>query len=54
MRTEQHEAAADAVSPDRPELDDVTGYEDGDSHVICEKTNAKAWIRSDVTEAITR
>lgn len=30
------------------DLSDVTGHEDGDSYVVCEKSNPKAWIRSDV------
>jgi hypothetical protein len=44
-----------AVEPtrhDSPALDDVTAYEDGNAHVICDSQNPSAWIRSDFTVTI--
>lgn len=46
MRTEEELSSVDA-DPEVPELDDVTGYDDDDGHVICDRENPKAWIRSD-------
>lgn len=49
MRTDLHSETPDQVAPTRDAFDDVTTYEDGDSVVVCEKSDAAAWIRSDVT-----
>lgn len=54
MRPEQHEEIVEPSDPELPDLGDYTSYEDGDGYVICDKRNAKAWIRSDVTETIPR
>lgn len=32
---------------------DLVGYEDNGAHVICERSNPNAWIRSTVTVAVT-
>lgn len=37
-----------------PDLDEYASYEDGDRYVICDRSNANAWIRSDVTTPISR
>lgn len=37
-----------------PDLDEYASYEDGDRYVICDRSNAKAWIRSDVTTTLSR
>lgn len=34
------------------DLDDVASYEDGDSLVICDRKNAKAWIESDAATTL--
>lgn len=44
MKQTQRGPETDAEVPD---LDDVTSYEDGDHHVICDTENPNAWIRSD-------
>ncbi|AFK21150.1 MULTISPECIES: DUF7331 family protein [Haloferax] len=49
MRTESHEVIDELTESKGTDLDDFTGYEDGESYVVCDKTNANAWIRSDVT-----
>jgi hypothetical protein len=33
--------------PELPTLDRYAGYDDGDDHVVCDRTDARAWIRSD-------
>lgn len=48
MRTEEKREEVDA-EPEVPDLDGVTGYEDGDGHVICDRQNPNAWLRSDET-----
>ncbi|WP_435193996.1 DUF7331 family protein [Natronomonas sp. EA1] len=37
-----------------PDYHAVTGYRDGSTFVLCEKSNANAWIRSDVTASLER
>lgn len=37
-----------------PDLDEYASYEDGDQYVICDRANANAWIRSDVTTTLSR
>lgn len=34
------------TTPEVPDLEDVTSYEDGDATVICDRTNPNAWVRS--------
>ncbi|PYZ02578.1 hypothetical protein C8039_01835 [Halogeometricum sp. wsp3] len=41
--TESHEKIAEPTESKAPDLDDFTGYEDGESYVVCDKTNAY-WI----------
>lgn len=53
MHTEQPTARAEPREPQPDHLDDYAGYEDGDGYVVCEKTNAKAWIRSDETTTLS-
>ncbi|ADQ66220.1 hypothetical protein C499_09489 [Halogeometricum borinquense DSM 11551] len=50
--TESHEKIAESTESKAPDLDDFTGYEDGASYVVCDKTNANAWIRSDITHSL--
>lgn len=45
MRTEEERQAVDA-GPEVPDLDGVTGYDDGDAHVICDRENPNAWMRA--------
>jgi hypothetical protein len=47
--TEQQTEAVTRTDPEVPDLDGVTGYEDGDAHVVCDRENPNAWIRSDHT-----
>lgn len=54
MSRESLDETAEPTEPRVLELDDVTGYVDGERYVVCEKTNAKAWIRSDVTKSPSR
>ncbi|WP_433623650.1 DUF7331 family protein [Halomicrococcus sp. NG-SE-24] len=54
MYTESREEIAEPREPEVPNLDDFAGYEDGESYVVCDKTNAKAWVRSDVTKTPSR
>lgn len=49
MHTETHEATAEPAEPEPIDLDAFTSYEDGDALVICDRENANAWLRSDVT-----
>lgn len=49
MRTDRSESVQKQLAPDHRDLDDVTAYEDDGDVVICDTTNASAWIRSDVT-----
>jgi hypothetical protein len=51
MRTEQSETTAEPAERESTDLDEFTGYEDGESYVVCDRTNPKAWIRSDLTAA---
>ncbi|WP_204357308.1 DUF7331 family protein [Halogeometricum borinquense] len=51
--TESHEKIAEPTESKAPDLDDFTGYEDGESYVVCDKTNANAWIRSDITHSLS-
>jgi hypothetical protein len=53
MRTDAHTQTTDQAVPAREDLDDVTCYEDDGCLVVCEKANASAWIRSDVTTDVT-
>jgi len=32
--------------PEPPTLGRYAGYDDGDDHVVCDRTDARAWIRS--------
>jgi hypothetical protein len=40
------------AEPDRKDFDDYASYEDGDSLVVCDRTNANAWVKSDVTTSV--
>ncbi|RRJ32182.1 DUF7331 family protein [Halocatena pleomorpha] len=37
-----------------PDLDEYASYEDGDRYVICDRSNANAWIRSDSPTTLSR
>ena len=37
------------AGPDRKDFDDYASYEEGDSLVVCDRENANAWVKSDVT-----
>lgn len=52
MRTESTETAAEAATPEYNDLDEFVGYEDGERHVVCDKTNPKAWISAEETRTI--
>lgn len=43
---------AEYEDPPSDDLDDVASYEDGDSLVICDRKNAKAWIESDAATTL--
>lgn len=50
---EKHEAlAAVQPQPDVADLTDFVDYEDGGDLVICDRENARAWVRSDATVPI--
>jgi hypothetical protein len=53
MRTNTHSQARADAATSSDDLEDVTGYEDGDSYVVCEKSNPNAWIRADVTTTLS-
>lgn len=38
--------------PDRKDFDEYASYEESDSLVVCDRTNANAWVKSDVTMAV--
>ncbi|WP_170977370.1 DUF7331 family protein [Halorussus salinisoli] len=37
------------TGPERIDFDDYASYEEADALVICERENANAWVKSDVT-----
>jgi len=51
MNTENHADAVEiaAAEPERIDFDDYASYEEGASLVICDRQNANAWVKSDVT-----
>lgn len=53
MQSELSEPVVEAPDAEVPDLDFVTGYEDADGYVICEKSNPKAWIRADETTQLS-
>ena len=53
----KNEPDAVAVARGEPQfnsLDRYASYEEGDSVVICDRKNAKAWIKSDVLVCVER
>jgi hypothetical protein len=40
------------AEPDRKDFDDYASYEEDDSLVVCDRTNANAWVKSDVTTSV--
>jgi hypothetical protein len=40
---------AERAGAERVDFDDYAEYEEGDSLVICDRENANAWVKSDVT-----
>lgn len=48
MESRARETSAD-VTPEVPDLDGFTSYEDGNALVVCDRKNTNAWVRSDVT-----
>ncbi|MFD1632354.1 DUF7331 family protein [Haloplanus ruber] len=40
-------SAESARDPAPPALDWCAGYEDGDAFVVCDRRNARAWLRSE-------
>lgn len=45
---------AHRTDPDEPALDRYVSYDDPDATVICDRSNAAAWIRSTDVRAIER
>jgi len=43
---------ADGDPPESIEFDRYADYEDGGALVICDRRNARAWLRSDTTTAL--
>lgn len=54
MYTNQEFEQLEEAAPPEPDHEGFTGYEDGDSYVVCDRKNPNAWIRSDVTERLSR
>lgn len=54
MYTDQDTQRVEQHAPPEPDHEGFTGYEDGDSYVVCDRKNPNAWIRSDVTEPLSR
>lgn len=52
MDTHPTEATTESTVPDRPDLEDVTSYEEGDALVVCDRSVPSAWLRSDHTVPI--
>lgn len=42
------------TAPEQHDFDRFASYQDGDAHVICDRTNPKAWIKSDTVTAAGR
>ncbi|GAB3326516.1 MULTISPECIES: DUF7331 family protein [Haloplanus] len=38
--------------PGPPALDRYAGYEDGDEFVVCDRRDARAWLRSDTVVSL--
>jgi hypothetical protein len=53
MRKETVQRGDEVPEAESIDLDEFTGYEDGNSYVVCDRRNPQAWIRSDVTETLS-
>lgn len=40
------------AEPDHKDFDEYASYEENDSLVVCDRTNANAWVKSDVSMAV--
>lgn len=51
MDTENYSDAVELArtEPERIDFDEYASYEEDDSLVICDRENANAWVKSDVT-----
>lgn len=51
MDTENQPHAVETAEaePERIDFDDYASYEEDDSLVVCDRKNASAWVKSDVT-----
>lgn len=49
MRQHPPEIEGEEIGTEREDLEQYTSYEDAADHVICDKQNPAAWLRSDVT-----
>lgn len=51
MDTENQSRAAEPAraEPECIDFEDYASYEEGDSLVVCDRENANAWLKSDVT-----
>ncbi|MFB6236261.1 MAG: hypothetical protein ABEH81_14870 [Halopenitus sp.] len=49
MRRNTIEETAETTEPAEDQYDQYTGYEDDGALVICDRTNPRAWIRSETT-----
>lgn len=54
MHSESRDVPTDAAELLLNDLDAFTSYEDDGDLVICAKENPGAWVKSDVTELLTR
>lgn len=54
MDTQNHSRAVETAraEPGRIDFDDYASYEEGDFRVICDRENANAWFKSDVSVAV--
>lgn len=53
----KNQSPAIETADEEPELDSLdryASYEEGDSVVVCDRKNAKAWIKSDVSAGLKR
>ena len=40
------------TEPDHNDLTEYASYDEGDSLVVCDRTNPSAWIKSDVSTSV--
>lgn len=51
MNAKNHSHAVETArdGPNSIDFDDYASYEDGDSLVVCDRENANAWVKSDLS-----